>query len=241
MRIKKLIYEEGMMNFKHYVITKFNIRARFSCKLRDSNYNPMLQILNHEYLEKRFEIFQNFTFNSMRKQTNQNFTWIILFHKRTPKKFLEKINELKKKYYFEDLYFDDDEKFDFTNYCAKNNDGFDFYISTRLDNDDCIEKDFIKSIQDYAEDNLHNCFISFVHGLKIDLNENKRYDYFRKSNQFISLIYSNYEMSVLDVVHSKIDDSGIEIISFKTDNPMWAEVCHDTNVFNEINKELINK
>ena len=229
------------MKYKHYVITKFNIRARFSCKLKNPNYNPMLNILNEEYLEKRFKIFEKYTFNSMKKQTNQNFSWIILFHKRTPKKYLERIKKKKKIYDFEDLYFDDDERFVFSDYCEKNNDDFDFYISTRLDNDDCIEKDYIKYVQDYAKNNSHNCFISFLHGLKIDLIKNKKYDYFRRSNQFISLIYSNYKKSVLDIVHSKIGDSGIEIISFKTDKPMWAGICHDTNVHNEVSEEFINK
>ena len=170
------------MNYKHYVITRFNVRTIYKCRLRNPNDNPMLKILDEDYLEKRFMMFEKYTLKAMNAQTNKDFSWIILFHKRTPKKFLNKIQELKKIYDFEDLYFDNNEGFVFSEYCDKNNENYDFYLTTRIDNDDLIDKNFVKYIHDYVEDNLKECFISFYHGAKIDLRTNEIYDSYRKGN-----------------------------------------------------------
>ena len=72
------------MNYKHFLITRFNLSLQFGCEFRDPDENPTLKILDEDYLEKRFEIFEKYTLKSISEQTVQDFTWIILFHKRTP-------------------------------------------------------------------------------------------------------------------------------------------------------------
>lgn len=60
--------------YKHFVITRFNIKANYGCKLKNPDNNPMNRILDEDYLEERFKIFKKYTLQSMKKQTNQNFT-----------------------------------------------------------------------------------------------------------------------------------------------------------------------
>ena len=169
---------------QHFIITRFNIRANYGCKLRNPENDPMKRILEEGYLEQRFNIFEKFTLQSIKQQTNQNFTWLILFHKQTPKKFLERIKQLKKEFDFIDLYFEDDERFSFSDYYNSN----EYYITTRIDNDDMIENDYIARVQQYANQNLHECVLSFDKGIKYDINLNKKYAYERKDNHFLSMI-----------------------------------------------------
>ena len=84
---------EKECRYKHFVITRFNIRASYECKLKNPDNNPMRRILDEDYLEERFSIFEKYTLPSMKQQTNQNFTWIILFHKNTPNSFKKKIED----------------------------------------------------------------------------------------------------------------------------------------------------
>lgn len=227
------------MKFKHYVVTRFNIGScTFSVK--NPNNSPLLRILDEDYLEERFNIFEKYTLPSIKNQVNQNFKWIIFFHKKTPDKFLNKINELKKIFNFEDLYFNDDETFNFSDYCTKHDEKADFYITTRIDNDDMIDKNYIKEIQDYANNNLHECFISFPYGSKLDLNFNKQFDTISPYNHFISMIGLN-DKTVLEINHVKIKDEKKDVVFFETEKPMWTEIIHKSNVSNEIKTGDIRK
>lgn len=223
--------------YKHFVITRFNIKANYVCKLKNPDNNPMHRILDEDYLEERFNIFERYTLQSMIKQTNQNFTWLILFHKRTPDKFKKRIQQLKKEFNFVDLYFDDDDRFSFLDYC-NNLENNNWYVTTRIDNDDMFAEDYIDQIQEYANKNLHTCIISFEKGMKYDLNSQKKYEHKRKDNHFLSMIGSK-EDCILQYNHAKILSSGKEIVFLNSNKIMWTEIVHDSNVINRIKEEDI--
>lgn len=224
--------------YKHFVITRFNIRANYGCKLRNPENNPMNRIVDEDYLEERFYIFKNYTLQSMKEQINQNFTWIILFHKRTPSKYKERIMELKKEFDFNDLYLDDEEKFSFLEYVQKEHFNNDYFITTRIDNDDMFANNYIEQIQQYANTNLHECVLSFEKGKKYDLKTKKEYIHNRKDNHFLSMI-GKKEECILQYNHAKIFESGKEVVMLESQRPMWVEIIHDTNVINRTKEEDI--
>lgn len=227
---------EKECRYKHFVITRFNIRASYGCKLKNPDNNPMRRILDEDYLEERFSIFEKYTLPSMKQQTNQNFTWIILFHKNTPNSFKKKIEELKKEYSFIDLYFGDEEKFDFSEYCDRQKENVKYAITTRIDNDDMFSNDYIEKIQEYANNNLRGCILSFSKGRKYDLKSKKQYEYERKDNHFLSMIGTKEEC-ILQYNHAKIFDSGKEVVMLDSNKPMWTEIIHESNVINRIKDE----
>ncbi len=218
--------------YKHFVITRFNIKAKYECKLKNPDNNPMNRILDEDYLEERFTIFEKYTLQSMARQTNQNFTWLILFHKKTPDKFKRRIQQLKKEFYFVDLYFDDNDKFSFLDYCNRKENS-KWFVTTRIDNDDMIAEDYIDRIQKYVNNNLRTCVISFESGIKYDLKSRKKYKYNRKDNHFLSMIGSK-ENCILQYNHAKILSSGKEIVFLDSNKPMWVEIVHDSNVTNKV-------
>ncbi len=222
--------------YKHFVITRFNIRANYGCELKNPDNNPMNRILDEDYLKERFEIFEKYTLQSIKKQTNQNFTWLILFHKKTPDNFKKKIQELKKKFNFIDLYLEDEEKFVFLEYCNSKEENIKYTITSRIDNDDMFSEDYIAKIQDYANDNFHECILSFRKGIKYDLSSRKKYEYERKDNHFLSMLGTKKEY-ILQYNHSKIFDSGKEVVMLDSNKPMWIEIIHESNVTNRIKDE----
>ena len=60
-------------SYKHFIITRFNIRANYGCKLKNPENNPMNRILEEDYLKERFSIFEKYTLPSIKRQTNPNF------------------------------------------------------------------------------------------------------------------------------------------------------------------------
>lgn len=227
---------ENEQLYKHFVITRFNIRANYGCTLRNPDNNPMKRILDEDYLNERFHIFEKYTLPSMKSQTNQNFTWLILFHQNTPNIFKKRIQELKDEFNFIDLYFDDKEKFSFLEYCNNQGENIDYFITSRIDNDDMFSNDYIDRVQEYANRHLHECILSFSKGLKYDLSSNKQYEYERDDNHFLSMIGKNGEC-ILQYNHAKIFDSGKEIIMLDSDKPMWTEIIHESNVTNRIKEQ----
>lgn len=222
--------------YKHFVITRFNIKIEYGCSLKNPDNNPMKKILDEDYLEDRFSIFEKYTLLSMKQQTNQNFTWLVLFHKKTPEIFKRKIEELKKLYHFVDLYFDDGEKFDFAEYCGGEEKDIEYFITTKIDNDDMFANDYIAKIQEYVNNNFHECVLSFAKGLKYDLDSKKQYEYERNDNHFLSML-GKKEKNILLYNHAKIFDSGEEVVLLDSDKPMWVEIIHESNVTNRINDE----
>lgn len=196
----------------------------------------MKRILDEDYLKERFSIFEKYALPSIEQQTNQNFTWLILFHKNTPYSFKRKIKKLKEKFNFIDLYFGNEEKFDFTEYCNRQEENIEYAITTRIDNDDMFSEDYIARIQEYANDNFHECILSFSEGRKYDLSTKKQYEYERKDNHFLSMLGTKKEC-ILQYNHSKIFDSGKEVIMLDSNKPMWTEIIHESNVINRIKDE----
>lgn len=220
--------------YKHFVITRFNIRANYGCKLRNPDNNPMNRILDEDYLNERFDIFEKYTLQSIKRQTNQNFEWIILFHQDTPNIFKKKIQKLKNEFKFIDLYYSDNQSFNFLEYCNSKNESANYFITTRIDNDDMFADDYIDKIQDYADNNFHECILSFEKGMKFDLLSQKKYEFERKDNHFLSMIGTKEEC-ILQYNHAKIFDSGKEVVMLDSFKPMWIEIVHESNVINRIN------
>lgn len=221
------------MEYKHFVITRFNIRVKYNSKLKNPDNNPMDLILDPTYLERRFELFEKYTFPSLKNQTSQNFEWVILFHKNTPEEFKKKINDLKKIYGFIDYYLDDSEHFKFSTFVTENIYKNEWFITSRIDNDDIFDLEYIEKTQEYAKSNLHQCIVSFEKGEKLDIKNDKKYPYIRKDNHFLSMIAPK-EFNILQYNHSKIFESGQEVVMIPTKKPMWVEIIHETNVTNNI-------
>lgn len=222
--------------YKHFVITRFNIRANYGCMLRNPGNNPMKRILDEDYLKERFSIFERYTLPSMKQQTNQDFIWLILFHKNTPSNFKKKIEELKKEFGFVDLYFGDEDKFHFLEYCNGISENIEYAITSRIDNDDMFSDDYIAKIQEYANNNFHECILSFSKGRKYDLSTKEQYEYERKDNHFLSMLGTKEEC-ILQYNHAKIFDSGKEVVMLDSNKPMWTEIIHKSNVINRIKEE----
>lgn len=167
-------------NFNHIVMTRFNFGLYSPEKYWNyyENQNPEL------WMEKRLDLFENYCIPSIKKQTNKNFKWIILFDIKTPEKYKERINK------FTDLYKPVFGNFtDITNTAIELSKDFNLLITTRIDNDDEMLPNFIKTIQD----NKDKCsdypfFINLDNGYLRNIQTNKINDFKGKSNMFISVV-----------------------------------------------------
>ncbi|WP_288368685.1 glycosyltransferase [uncultured Roseivirga sp.] len=132
----------------HFLITRFNIRVDDWTTTRDG-----YQVNQTDWLEHRFRLFMDYCWPSVLNQSDQNFTWLVFFDTTTPEQFKVLNENLVLKY---------------PNFCPIYVDGIrsflpslrrelmertntDYLITSRIDNDDLIHRDFIKRVKEEAK------------------------------------------------------------------------------------------
>ena len=152
----------------HYIFTRFSvldgkstINKYFGIKTR-KNTNMAKFLFNPKRMEEKFHIFDAITVPSMKKQTDTNFTWLIYSSSSLPEEYKERLLEYKDSNIhikfvknFEEMNADIIQQLD-----GKKNDS-----TTRLDDDDGMSPDFLKTLNKYESNENH--IISFPHGKKI--------------------------------------------------------------------------
>ena len=221
----------------HFLLTRFNIATTFT------STSPVLE---EDWLNRRFELFETFCFPSVSSQTNTEFCWIILFHPQTPAAFIERFSRLQKNSPHLEIIIG--EKFKRT--LAQLLPGIkdkDFLVTTRLDNDDAICQTFIDETQlrinqAILDDRIaiseeNPLFLDFIHGYFAA--GDYLYERTDIANHFCSMAIPFPKCEalepkdiklILDMNHKSIESRpGYQRVDME---PAWIEVIHDTNTRN---------
>jgi hypothetical protein len=218
--------------FSHFFLTKFNVRS----------FPELKPGCDPAWLERRFELFDRFCFQSVHNQSNQNFKWLVFFDIDTPEPFKQKISAYVQTWAnFVPVYLDcplpygefpDEVRQVVRQYIPPN---CEYLITTWLDNDDAIHRDYVQMIQDNF-DRQDRETLNFFFGYQ--LAEGKLYFDFELANHFISLI-EKYNPDSFNTClcrpHKelyKVCKSAKKVFC----KPVWVEVVHSSNYMNVYRK-----
>lgn len=217
-----------MEQFNHFFLTKFNVRS----------FPELKPGCDPAWLEKRFRLFDRFCFPSVYQQSNQNFKWLVFFDIDTPDAFKQKIANYANEWSnFVPVYLDcplpygefpDEVRKVVRNYIP---DECKYLMTTWLDNDDAIHKDYVQMIQDNFSPKDGET-INFIFGYQ--LSEGKLYFDFEVANHFITLVEKYYPESFNTCLcrpHKELYEvctSAKKILC----KPAWIEVVHGSNYMN---------
>ena len=226
----------------HFILTRFNLKLWWK---EDKNHQS---IQTKEWLEERFRLFETYTWPSIKAQTCQDFKWICLFDKDTPEIYKERIQRLQQEYdAFLPYYCGEKETKLFQSYFRHlayiNSDkSQNELLTTYLDNDDAIHKDFIKDIQTRAKNLKFNTIISFQYGIqyyeemniavRIPYKNNHFLTYYERLTEQIKTVWGFWHFSIFKYPHI-----AIELINNKN-NPNWIETIHQGNIDNDVKMTL---
>jgi len=212
--------------FEHIIITRFNIKhEEWKNKVRNTNWE--------KWMKERVKIFKKYCSPSVANQSTNEFVWLVCIDPNTKDKYRKSILEEKSKSKSIEVIEVDSLKSltkDVKSYIL-NNVEEEFVITSRLDNDDAIEKNFVKDIQDMFDKQSYKP-ISMAKGFQLILGEENR---LRKINTpngpFMSLIesVSGSMKTVYGKKHYEWNDSLTKIVN---DEPRWIQVIHRKNVSN---------
>lgn len=230
---------------RHYILTRFNIRLWRA----DKHLQPTL---GDEWLESRFQLFEQYCLPSVAAQSEKNFTWIVLFDRQTPQSFKDRFtNYWEQCHQLRPIFVRSDAghmfRVVFRQVIAQDiqklrDEGqvVDKVITTYLDNDDAICTDYVERVQQAAQGLGDRTYISFFYGLQYftDLNIATRVRY--KENHFNSFVEvpgpDNEVLTTYCCSHALIfKQKHFAVHCIKTSNaPAWIEVVHPRNAMNDI-------
>ncbi len=216
--------------FKHLLITRFNLKNPEWKQLTKNNES----LLDDSWMNERLELFANYCFPSISNQSNQNFEWLLYFDSTTSETHKSKIAEIiGNKTNIKSFFIDGMPVFNesIIKYVEENI-STEYLITSRIDNDDCIHKDFINEIQKHF-DKQDFLAIDNIEGYTLQIEPNfilgKKEHIF---NPFISLIDKNNQpKTVWHYVHNmwKKEPRLIHV----TEKRLWLSVIHGKNKVNE--------
>ena len=211
-------------DFQHVLITHFNLPLFGS-----------LKGLEEKWLKDRFNLFDKYCFPSVFNQTNKDFIWFVYFNDKTPKKYMKKIQKYQEEFEnFTPVFCSTKEQYDIKE--KKLAQSFkkdsDWVLTTMLDNDDMLNKNYINEIQNsfYKK---HFSFLDFIHGYNYDVNNCHLKKRIYEHNPFSSCIKKADKIDKLSFGdHPGIYKLGC-VKSIRT-KPMWCAITHGDNVSNHM-------
>ena len=204
--------------FEHFLLTRFNVRLNWAKR------EP-----TQDWLRRRIELFERFCLPSVRGQSVQDFRWLVFFVPQSPQ-FLKERNERWRKYPNFRPYFTDAFNSNLVSQAVSEQSAAEFVITSRLDNDDAISRDFIKRVQEnFSGQELE--FINFSNGYSYKRGRVYRVRFM--SNSFISLIEKKTPQEQLRTVlcgiaHGRFGSIGP--IRNLAGRPGWMIVVHGENL-----------
>ena len=235
---------EAVVKIEHFILTRFNVTSQFTENV------PQIDIHSDEYLEKRISLFRKFCFPSVSRQTG-DFKWLVFFSKYTPDRFKEEIETLRRNYmFFCPMYIDDKaiepkmtkvvmHRMLMETYSPDS----EVIITTRIDNDDAINVDYVSWIREttwrlLSENEGIPFIITCPNGYLYNVAANTVHKRYCEPNHFLSFVENPKDMrSVFGFRHTLIDEQGM-LVAVVENKFAWLEVVHDTNVINSTRHTL---
>lgn len=218
--------------FQHYLITRFNLR---NPEWDVTKNNELL--LTDDWMEERMWFFENFCFPTVVAQTNKNFEWLLYFDLTTPVKYQNRMTDLIKNHAnIKVFYIDGMPAFynEMKHYIDNSKIKKPHIITSRIDNDDSIHRDFIQEIQNQfkSQDYL---VLDIIKGYSLQIRPTvmlgKKEHIF---NPFMSLIEKNYDPKTIWFYHHNMWKKETRIKQL-THKRLWIAVIHEKNKVNNFN------
>jgi hypothetical protein len=224
------------MLFRHFLSTRFNV------KIGDWNTTKKGELLlNDIWMEDRFKLFETYCLPSVKNQSNQNLTWCIYFDTNTAQVYRNRIKKLADTYPNIHVFFIDsinELRPNLISFINSVKEGYQYIITSRLDTDDLLHEDYIKTVQNLFKP-VHNTLIDLRSGYQVSIENNSTEirNYCNDFNPFISLIEKQEDVkTIFNKMHKDWVNTDKVIIYNKS--RLWIELVHNKNKINEANRNL---
>lgn len=185
------------------------------------------------WLDRRFDLFERFCLPGMAAQTVKDFDWLIYFDEGTPLAYFDRIRRAQKRAPILPRFVGAFDAQQASRDVAELLNADDrVVVTTRLDNDDAVARDFIERIRSEAKALPAGTVINFRQGLA--MREGRFYSAQDESNPFTSLIETTDRppQTIWSAQHHELG----KVWRLRQVNgpAAWLQVVHGENVTNRI-------
>lgn len=221
-----------MHYYKHIITTRFNVPTSIWTITREGK-----KPLSEDWLKDRFEIFQKYCLPSFKNQSNKNFIWLVFFDVNTPQKYKSEIEIIQKEFaLFHPIFVQDFEEMRrkaLEIIPAFFEDSTQYLISTDLDNDDLLHREFIATVQEKFVPK-HDFVIDLKRGLQMTKTSDKTAlinIFYMVANPFVSLVEDKNNFgTVMKEEHLKFRNYAN--YTFYDLEPRFIQYIHTNNLVN---------
>lgn len=219
--------------YTHFLVTRFNLRN----PEWQADKNKQ-QCLTDEWLRDRFHLFETFCYPSVQQQSSQDFIWLCFFDNETPDAYRGRIAQLPPMPNFRPLFIDgmNDLPAQLKAEIDARAGDATHIITTRLDNDDAVHRDFVAAVQRAFAGQAFTT-VNVTDGYQLMIQDGRfevctaHFPY----NPFISLIEARNGFQTIlskSLPEWKEESRRGYLIQ---DRHLWAQVVHGRNYANKKN------
>ena len=215
------------MKYRHIILTRFNLQFDLQSDIH----------LQKEWLSERMRLFTRYCLPSLQQQSNHHFTWVLLVSDQTPKDVQQTLLNYAEKFNYIEIHF-----------CAYTNNlnalykeigmryvqGYDYLLSTRMDNDDMLANNFCEALQNaILSAPTERIIYTFPNGTQWFETQNLIYGIRYSKNHFLSFFEPASDIKTcLGFDHTQVPAQQTIELEGKA---MWCEIVHHTNICNNYN------
>jgi hypothetical protein len=218
------------MKTAQFLLTRFNPAVSYAAE--DIG-------IDSAWLTHRFELFEKICLPSVASQSERNYHWILLVSDRTPPKFMARLMAdlalvpspstvlLVREY---------SEQFFNAAILSLLERAVDRVVSTRLDNDDAIARDYLAQVREEAErlPNNGDFVINFRQGCQVAHDGIFPRD--ARLNPFLSVVSSTRKLRTAFATHHGKMNSVGTVIDMRGGNAHWLQLIHARNALNRLHE-----
>jgi len=220
------------MTFDHILITRFNLKLWE----QDKNHTDTR---TDEWMRERFDLFEHYCLPAVAQQSCQQFTWLVLFADDTKAEFRQRIGQCQTVCpRLQPLFLTDEQMLDHKNFVRQyvfEHTAAEHVLTTSLDNDDAIHRDFIATLQQSAKEQAEEGLYTLVDGYQLFVKQKLLLRMHYPHNHFLSLLEKRAPemVTVFSFRHARARKTVKRLFDIKK-QPLWLEVVHPHNVRNDL-------
>jgi hypothetical protein len=202
----------------HFLLTRFNTRApEWRSEVGDRGTDPA-------WLGPRIDLFERICLPSVRAQTEQAFTWLIFMHPDTPADLAARLRDLVADVatIVEAEHGDAEAAVS-----AIGTPSSEEVITSRVDNDDALARDFIEAVRSHAAE---LGYLNFTHGAQLHIATGEACRIGHALSPFPSRV--ERAETIRTVWETKHNDERLRFARQIPGGVWWLQGIHDANVAN---------
>ena len=215
-------------NVVHLLLTRFNV------------IGGRVHSISNGWLEHRLKLFQSLCLPSVASQSDQGFVWLIFVDESTNMDIVGRLGAFQRDRFFEICFCPRFDRRYFGDIVRAYSSGYDYVITSRLDNDDILHPSYIQRVRSGAIGDSKTG--KFCERYWVNLNNGYRlsscglYRMRAMSNSFISLVEPVNGQYKLATVYAVNHTRAITIAPIRSVEctGSWIQVIHGYNLRNRI-------